>query len=396
MDVLRLDPTTYLPDALIEDYSSMIWTERYSGAGEFKMKSSQVLGTLDFLQEGRLITLLDTKEVMIIETRSVGVDNNGYPEVTVTGRTFETFLEQRAITALTYNEPWKALKQYKDSEMASLLLWNTLVNSTGQDPTRSGTIQSTLTAIANLGVTISSNLTETASDWWLESGEVYEFFTNVLSIEALGIRSIRPSGFSASLISFDTTNTSSRGAIIKTPTSGITKLCLDVYSGLDRTDSQTIREPIIFHYTSGDIDEPSYLRSIRDYKNMAIVTSSIGVLEVQGIPPAGSGMNRRILYLDGGDIGDLEYAVFSEALKQKAKAELQQHNMLYMFDGAISPLARYKYGVDYNLGDTVTVMAGYNVHQTMMVSEYIRTEDAEGDRGYPGLSAGAEVISTRE
>ncbi len=33
----------------------------------------------------------------------------------------------------------------------------------------------------------------------------------------------------------------------------------------------------------------------------------------------------------------------------------------------------------------VTVLAEYDFSQTMRVSEYIRTEDAEGDRGYPGL-----------
>jgi len=40
MDVLRLNATTYFPDALIDSYKSCVWTERYGKSGDFQMKTN--------------------------------------------------------------------------------------------------------------------------------------------------------------------------------------------------------------------------------------------------------------------------------------------------------------------------------------------------------------------
>ena len=55
-----------------------------------------------------------------------------------------------------------------------------------------------------------------------------------------------------------------------------------------------------------------------------------------------------------------------------------------VIDGAISPTVPYMYKVDYDLGDKVTLIGDY-VENDMRVEEYTRTEDGEGERGFPGL-----------
>ena len=94
MEVLRLNPTTYLPDSLVEGYTSMIWTERYLENGEFEMKTPKVSETKALIPENSMLSLLDTQEVMFVETHSIGRDSNGISELTVKGRTFETFLQK--------------------------------------------------------------------------------------------------------------------------------------------------------------------------------------------------------------------------------------------------------------------------------------------------------------
>jgi hypothetical protein len=55
-------------------------------------------------------------------------------------------------------------------------------------------------------------------------------------------------------------------------------------------------------------------------------------------------------------------------------------------DGQIVPDIQFKYGVDYNLGDIVEVEAPSSTITKARVTEYIRTQDKEGERSYPTLT----------
>jgi hypothetical protein len=171
---------------------------------------------------------------------------------------------------------------------------------------------------------------------------------------------------------------------------------MDIYNGLDKTYFQTARPPVIFHYESGHIDSASYLYSHKEHKSMAVVATSQGPVEVwpDTTPPPDttiSGRNRKVLYLDGGTVSpafrSTYAATWQDPYIQKGRAELQKHNIVRMFDGAISPVSPYIYRKDYSLGDVVTLMAQFGFEDSMLVSEYIRTFDTDGDRGYPGLSS---------
>jgi hypothetical protein len=391
MDVLRLNAVTYYPDALIEGYSSMIWTERNLENGDFEMKTPKVAETRALLPIGSQISLRDTNEIMMVETHSIGRDNNGYSELTVTGRTFETFLENRVLAAAVYNTPWQVYKTYTPSEFVSLLLWNHAVNATGEDPTRAATTKSTYDAIPQVVVTDSTTRIDAAKVWWLESGIVYSTLRDILTLSELGVRSIRPPGTTGNVMTFDVTRTVSRGTVSKASTSNISQIRLDVYNGLDRSRNQGILEPVMFHYDSGHIDDPKYLFSIKEYNNFAIVLGSMQAVEVwPDVTPAPdttvNGLARRPLYVDGETVGTMSTPDFVAAMTQKGRLELKKRNQTAVFDGAISPLSPYKYNQHYFLGDKVTLLAEYGYEATMVVSEYIRTEDQSGDRGYPGLS----------
>ena len=393
MDVVRLDGDTYLPNGLVEGYNSMIWTERYQKNGDFEMHTPNIEKMKIFLPEGSYISLLDSEEVMRVETHEIQVNSAGVPELTVTGRTFETFLENR-IALNTYGAPWKAVWEYTIYEIVALILWQYLVYEGDQDVTITDGLKDPNTSISNLITTLTTDIsvwdpeTDTFSipsqEWWLDEGDLYKPFLDFLTLSGLGYRNIRPSGTTAKHIEFNSTVGLGRGMSIIEEWVDISQLRLDVYSGLDRSRFQSDREPVIFHYDSGHIENPKYLFSISDWKNVATVSSSIGRVDVGDT--AASGVDRRILFVDGGSLGDLDYDEFSASLTQKGLIELAKHNKAIVFDGAISPISQYKYGSQYFLGDTVTLLAQYGFESTMQVAEYIRTEDQAGDRGYPTLT----------
>lgn len=392
MDVVRLDSDTYKPDSLVEGYSSMIWTERSIDAGDFQLTSSKIEETRALIPEGSLLSLLDTDEVMFVETHTVKRDDKGTPTLSTVGRTFETFTENRVAVGEESPSSWLAIKEWTPAEVVSYLLWNYLVNATGQDPSRDTATKSVHDVVPGLVITDSSTLGDPAKEWTLEPGEVYKQLRDLLTLSGLGVRNIRPSNTTADVVSFDTSATASRGTASKVSTSDISALRTDVYNGVDRTKDQSVVEPVIFTYSAGHINEPQYLFSIKDLKNVAMVSSSLGNMVVwpgTGITPPSvlpAGLDRRVLYVDGGrmESGD-DIDTFEASVIQKALVELAQHNRAAAFDGAVSLDSPYKYGVHFGLGDQVTLLGEYGLETSMVVSEYVRTQDVEGERGYPTL-----------
>jgi hypothetical protein len=369
----------------------MIWSERYFTNGDFEMVTPKIEATRSILPEGSFISLLDTREVMRVETHAIKVNKEGIPELNLNGRTLETNLENRAAQATVYREPWSAMKNYTTAEILAYYLWTYLVEAAGQDPSRVTGTHNAFDAIANLKVTDSSTLVEAVKEWSLQEGEVYAQLKDILALGQLGIRGIRPPGTTGNVVTFDTSGGGTRGDISRTSTPDISGLRLDVYNGLDRTRFQSDRESVIFHYDAGHIVEPSYLFSIKDWKTSALVSSSIGPLEVwpeTGTTPPGTpptGLDRRVLYVDGGTQGDADLGEFTASVIQKGMVELAKHLRSILFDGAISPDSPYIYGNHYTLGDKVSLIAQYGFEAEMLVAEYVRTQDTDGDRGYPTL-----------
>jgi len=399
MDVLRLNDTSYLPDELVEGYSSMIWTERHTGHGEFQLHTPLIQKTKELIPEGSLLTLLDSPEIMEVETHSISVNDDGEQELKITGRTFDKLFLDRIILGGNHTQEWPTSQMYRSNELVSALIWNAVSNPTGKNPLSKGMGAELLDRIANIVITDSSALSEDPTMWWVKPGPLQEFLDDVLAISGLGIRTIRPTNVGGAVVSFDVSDTTNYGKYSKTSHSPVTEVQFNVYQGADRTRYSSTNEPVVFHYASGHIDSPEYLFSSKDIKNIAYVTSSIGGVFVhkmdgdfwwtpgtQAPPVNPSGRARKMLWVDGGSIGsDEDFATFINALAQKGMAELAKHNRQILFDGAISPLSPHKYGVHYFLGDTVTLSAEYGFEQDMMVAEYVRTDDETGDQGFPTL-----------
>lgn len=392
MDILRLNSVTYAPDALLEGYSSCVWTERYSQSGDFEVKTAKVAETIDLLPIGSLVSVRDQNETMMVETHSIDRNSEGYPELTITGSSFDTFFKNRVLTALVYNTPWQVFRTYTPSEFVSLIMWNSGVNTTGEDPTRAATTNQAKDGIPLVVVTDSTTRVDTNKVWWQESGIVYDQLRDILVLVDLGIRTLRPQNSTGYVMTYDVTRTATRGTVSKTLTSDISQLRLDVFNGVDRTRNQTAVPTVAFRYDSGDIENPKYLFSNKEYKNFATVVGSKGTNDIwPDTTPAPdttiAGLARRPLFVDGGEVDAAMTAPdYLAAMTQKGRLELKKYNQLSVFDGAISPLSQYKYNTDYGLGDRVTLMAEYDFEASMIVSEYVRTEDQSGDRGYPGLS----------
>lgn len=404
MDVLRLDRSSYLPDKLIEGYESMIWTERFLPSGDFQMKTTLVDETVKLLPEMSLISLRDTKEVMYVTTHDYSYNSDGYFEVTIKGKSVDTFVQHRTLEG-PYKKKYKMARNYTRAEASAILLWNSLVNPTENDVTRAGPwTRSTLDTIPNFAISDSSTVGSGSKRKWLTGGQVYPQLIDFLGKNHLGIRTIRPDSGPAKIVSVSTND---KGIISYNTVTNTTKMRLDLYNGVDRSRNQQTRNRIIFHQMSDHVVDPKYLRSIETHATMAFVVSSVGIIYVYRNRPRDKvlgGWDRRVVWVDGGepetedtDVDDdltkaqirnrnaAIRAEFKEDLPEAGEIALENNDRTNLFEGQISENVAYKYNRDYFLGDQVTLMGEYGPPETMFVAEYTRTEDKEGDRGFPGL-----------
>jgi Siphovirus ReqiPepy6 Gp37-like protein len=445
MDFVRLGErytTDYLPeDNLIEGYNSLIWTERFGTPGEFELKTFD-LSLEDYLPEDTLVSHLDTREVMQVETHDivwVGEGDDAKEELTIKGRSASIILDHRWVES-KYQKKRKMRKKYSATSAAAVLLFQAVDNTGGVDVTRGDatpdedhTLQdgnyswNTKDDLPNVAVT-EAVASEGKARWWqLEQGPLLPQLEKILAAQDLGIRVLRPVYPTSDQVITVKTALADRGDIVRTKKDDIPQLRFEIYQGVDRS---TGNNKIDFSLLQGHLVKPQYLRSYANYKTGVEVMSD--VVEVKDIYRSGdgalSGWQKRTMGFDAGtpeipteptkpdEPGnnatretrvDYRKAIdtyhekmgrwrnrrsniisdFKDEAEDSALDELKKMRKINMFAADISTLSPWTYKVHYDLGDKVMLYGDRGKTAKMVVAEYVRTDDADGDRGFPGLVA---------
>ncbi len=91
MDLYTLD-STFLKQDTIDDFVSVIWTERYTSAGDVTLLLNATPEMTQKLSEGIYLSQSESQEVMLLETLST---DKGI--LTVTGSSLLSFLNGRVV-----------------------------------------------------------------------------------------------------------------------------------------------------------------------------------------------------------------------------------------------------------------------------------------------------------
>jgi hypothetical protein len=168
----------------------------------------------------------------------------------------------------------------------------------------------------------------------------------------------------------------------------LSELYFNVYSGNDRTTSQTVLPPVVFSPELDNLEDVSELTSIAQYKNVAVVFAPNGVVTVYaaGADASTSGFARRVIYVDASDVTLAAPAALTAELTLRGQQALSENTSLSAFDGEIPQFGSYRYGVDYDLGDLVEVRNSDGITNNMRVTEQIFVSDSQGERSYPTLA----------
>lgn len=362
MELMTMDSNNQ-PAKLVENYDSLIWTERFNTVGDFQLKTGNIDRFMQILPEGTVLTLRDSNVPMIVETHDIGRKKNEPTILTITGRSFESILDRRiSISAVQANlGDWNVVAKIP-SDVAYYIIKKICVDGilSAADIFPSSQVDFLVPAdyLAGTGPNRSFSVPRgnllNAVLTFLQAEAKADATTTPATPEVVqhGIRAIRPN------------------------TSG-TAVGIEIYTGTDRSGT------VYFDGTRELLDDGRYLFSKIGSATTAVVLGSSAAVTLEKGTSAPTGMDRRVILVDGTASGVSDEAT----LVEHGKLSLAEAHETAIFDGSINQdLSPYVYGVDYGLGDIVRLVGDYGLDERARVTEYIRSEDNSGVKSYPTLA----------
>ena len=170
------------------------------------------------------------------------------------------------------------------------------------------------------------------------------------------------------------------------------KLTVDIYKGVDRSYNQTERAYVVFSDSFDNLFETEYVYNSESYANMTLVGG-----EGEGddrtyayVNNDVSGLDRYEVFTDARDISQnlgneeeaLSYEEYLALLEERGRENLTGMTKTEGFTGEVLDVS-FKYGVDFDLGDIVTVINEYGISKDVRVLSVIESQDETGVKVIP-------------
>lgn len=346
-------------DTVIEDFESFIWSERYSGAGDFQVVTKSTFANRQLLTPETMIAMNKSKYVMKIDTVVDQTDDSGIRNLTVTGQSLETLLDSRvampAITDTTTMPAWVVVDTPGNvcRYMFDQICVEGVLNANDTIPFyHTGTLLPAGNIPEEPGTITVSAPPDT----------LYNTIKKICDTYFLGFRLIR--------------------------NGDLGQIYFEVYTGDDKTSSQVILDPVIFAPNMDNLEDATLLTSTAPVKDVAYVFAPNGsrVVYAVGANIDANGANRRVLLINSSNTLDAGVEL-DDALEAEAQIGLANSRLVYAFDGELPQVTQYEYGVHYNLGDLVEERNSDGYGNQMLVTEQIFSSDNSGEKSYPTLTA---------
>ena len=367
MEFMVLDKN-YDGIAMIDTFTSAIWTVRYDEAGDFEIYTPVRLDYIQAMQIGNYLWNRDSDRLMVIETVEIETDAEDGPQLIVTGRSLESILDRRIVTS---------------------------------SQNFSGNLQSVLFAIIQNEV-ISSDETRQIPGFSLKANSDSRITS--ISISELSIRGENVYDVVCSLCQANKVG----WRILPKGTGGFE---FELYVGTDRSYAQSVNPYVTFSPSFENLLNSNYIKSFKSYKNSIYAVGTYQkevilqnkykddngewVVEEQTTyeeaevvtwqyseTATPSGLARREMFIDNGGVNDGEqggeYATWNAVNKEKAIAELGEHQTTTAFEGELEATRQYIYGEDFNIGDIVQVENEFGITGTVYISEIVFSQDVNG------------------
>lgn len=360
----------FFPKDFISEFTSLIWTERYSSAGDVQLVVNPLPSVITALAPGTLLGLRGVKEIMMVENQSI---ENGL--LTVTGSSLVKFLNQREAwfpnPAYDGTDTTVSLSaDYSATQTIGQFLAD-VVNKTVINPVAFGSYWAPINIdwandkIPGLALgRIDPNGTAKLLSFPL--GPIYDGLTQLASGEAEGFK-----------LYLESAQYSTSTYVLRFAT----------YRGKNRTSEQTTNLMVRFSPQLDSLTNVKEVSSYSEYKNTVYVfyKNQVSVHYIPTLTATPHGFDRRAIMVDAPDIY-LDPANIPPFRQQVARDALANHLYIQAVDGQVSSKNNYVFERDYYLGDIIELEGYSGLISKARVTEYIRSQDQFGEQEYPTLS----------
>ena len=335
--------TAFRRVAIIDKYSSLIWSDRYDDVGDFEL-------TLPYESKYKSIFIKDyycstdySDRWAVIEKIQIDNDEENNATMIISGRQLECILDRRIVLGKTDFGDDKKEVSLQDS-IKTLLNKNIISPSDASRKISNFIFQaSTDKAITDLKISESFN-----------GNSLFDAIYGICKDKHIGCK-----------ILIDSSN----------------RFVFSLYAGRDRSRSQSTNSYVIFSPYYDNLKNSSYFSSNEDYRNVMIVSKSenkfITVPLASSVP---SGLSRREVMEDVSSLKENKDGNLSDKqIQTKAKKKLkEEYKMKTGFEGDIVPDVMYKYRTHYNVGDRVQFEDAYGNSEVIYISEVVISSDENG------------------
>lgn len=346
MDIFILNQNFEAID-VIDNYESLIWTDRYFEYGDFELYLPMQRGLLDSLKKDHYLYSRDSEHLMIIEDFEITTDAETGSHLRVVGRSLESILDRR-------------------------IVW-------GQK-TYSGNVQAI----------IKSMITDAIIAPEIESRKIENFIFQDSSDESVNGDSIEVQFTGDNLYNSVSLLCQMVGAGFKIVLDSDNNFVFSLYSGQDRSYTQDSNPYVVFSPSFENIIDSRYVETNSSYRNVTLVAGEGEGSERKTVTVGEvSGLLRRELFTDARDIssqtqdGTLTDEQYNAQLTERGNTKLQEYTASTAFDGKAETTRMFRYGEDFFMGDIVQIVNEFGMESRAYITAIIRSQDEYGLAVYP-------------
>lgn len=352
--------------AMIDTFTSAIWTVRYDQAGDFELYTPARLDYLQNMVIGNYLWNRNSDRLMIIETVEIQTDSENGPQLYVSGRSLESILDRRIITSS------EVFTGNLSEIIGTILTREIMTSGNRQIP---GFIYTPST---------DTRITSITTEFTARGENVYDIICSLCQENKIGFK-VLPHGEGG----FE----------------------FQLYKGVDHSYDQNAVPYVVFSPSFENLLNSNYIKSFKAYKNSVYAvgtyqkevtltnkykdddgnwveetTTTYEETEVTAWGysenSAPSGLARREIFVDNGGVNDGEQggeaSSWNAINKQKGLTELADHQTTTAFEGELEATRQYVYGEDFDIGDIVQVENEFGITGTVYISEIVWSQDVNG------------------
>lgn len=341
MSIYLLD-TDFRRIRLIDEYISMIWTDRYAEAGDFELYITATAENVSIFKTGMYLSNTISEHLMIVETIEIKSDIEDGAKLIVSGRSLESILSRRIV----WNQTVFENKNIQD------IIFELLKDS----------IISPNNAFRKIDNFIFERLENTQVntvrlDKQYTGDNIYTVIHELCEQYGLGFKLIRVNN----------------------------QFRFGLYMGKNHTHSTD--SFVTFSPRFDNLISSNVITSIRDNVNIACVAGE-GEGASRKIISAGtetSGIERMELFVDARSVSSktendtvISPEQYNSILLQKGMEELNVHQSKTTIESEVDYNGIFKYKKDFDVGDIVNVSNEFGYSGELRITEIVTSDSVDG------------------